>query len=349
MYKRSLTLIVTLLFLFLVATPAWANSLDKVIGVGEIQEDVVVWENLTIEEGAIVNGDVVVWAGNMVSSGTVTGDVVIFGGNATIENSAEIIGDLIIFGGNATIKESAKISGECIVLGGTLNGTPSQCAPVGLGNDLTQLKELDNNFFSNHSEFSEGWHGDRGDGVGNHGLVSLLFFLINLVGIGVIAALISAVALKPLQRIGQTIRYNTPMMFGVGLLTFVSVISLIVLLSILSTLLIIVCVGIFGFPIILGLMLLFAAAILVGWVAVSNLLGEELVARFGINRLNFVWTTVLGAIVLHILLTLLAFIPTIGSALATLASFFIFNIGLGATALTRFGKRPYPYDVVSIS
>ena len=81
--------------------------------------------------------------------------------------------------------------------------------------------------------------------------------------IGLIALFVSAFFPQQLNRMEATIRQKPAASGAVGLLTGVASVSLGSIILLVSSILLFVCIGIFGFPVLLGLMLVtFAAAAL---------------------------------------------------------------------------------------
>ena len=82
------------------------------------------------------------------------------------------------------------------------------------------------------------------------------------------------------------------------------------------------------------------AAGFLGWFTVGNIVGEFLAERLNRKTLSQPATTALGTIVITFTLGFLGAIPfVIGESLIWMA---IVALGLGATALTKFGTRAYP-------
>ena len=75
--------------------------------------------NLRIEKGEIVN-DVSVFGGNVDVWGTVTGDLVVTGGNARVHEGARVKGDVTTMGGTVTIEDHARVDGDVGTVGGVL-------------------------------------------------------------------------------------------------------------------------------------------------------------------------------------------------------------------------------------
>jgi hypothetical protein len=82
-------------------------------------DDIVrVGESVYVAPGEVVSGDVVVFGGNAIIEGTVTGTVVVMGGEIRVRNGAEIMGDIVAIGGKIAQDDDVVIRGEKIVVGG---------------------------------------------------------------------------------------------------------------------------------------------------------------------------------------------------------------------------------------
>ena len=103
------------------ATPAAGSTspadVDEVTERGE--DRVVTGGNTTVGREEIVR-DVVVVGGEADVSGTVTGDMSVMGGEATIRKGAHVHGDASVLGGELTIEDGARVDGDVGVLGGEL-------------------------------------------------------------------------------------------------------------------------------------------------------------------------------------------------------------------------------------
>jgi hypothetical protein len=326
---------------------ALAAPFDRIIGAGEtVNQDITVMGNdLIVEEGALVNGDVTVFDGDVELAGTVDGDVSIFDGR--LELTGEIDGDLVLFGGELDVRETAAISGDCVSFGGTVSDDSGRasCASPGreiLGNIRPPLRpELPE--MPEPPEFPrvETRGPSFASSVGN-------FFLrvIEVVGrsllLGLLALVVAAVFPRQLGQVSHTVRQRPAASGAVGLLTAVAAPSLIVLLLLLLA---ITCVGIILYPAVFLLGLAVIAAALMGWIALGERLGRWLVETLKFKSRRVTVTATLGTAVLTLFLGVLGLVPPFmfgGGFGALLLSGLLVAVGLGATTLTRFGTRPYP-------
>lgn len=328
MMKRLL-FVLTLLFLFTMsAGVALAAPSNNVIirADEEINRDLVVpGGNLTIEEGAVINGNVTVFGGNAAIAGQVNGDVAVFGGN--LDLSGEVQGDIALFGGNLKLYETAVISGDCVTMGGNVSGNGVTCASFG---------GFPGNLFSLNVSDPPSAGRSMGRVLQQ---ASELFSRSLLLSI---AALVIAAALPTqLNRVVQTVVEKPAASAAVGVLTAIAVPSLATLLLVLSVLLIIVCIGLLGFPLIMLILAGLAAAGLMGWTAMGHLFGRKLVELLKMQRQSLIVTAVFGTALLTLGVGFLAFLP-MGGFFSWLLTWGLAAVGLGAVALTQFGRHDYP-------
>lgn len=89
----------------------------------EYGDDIVkVGESVFVAAGDVVAGDVVVFGGNAIIEGTVSGSVVVLGGEIRARRGSEIKGDIVAIGGTIEEDEDVIIRGEKILIGGGVAG-----------------------------------------------------------------------------------------------------------------------------------------------------------------------------------------------------------------------------------
>ena len=79
----------------------------------------VVGNSLVVEKGEVVH-TVSVTGGSAKIYGTITGDLVVFGGSAKIENGARVVGNATVFGGSLNVESGARVDGDVGIVGGAL-------------------------------------------------------------------------------------------------------------------------------------------------------------------------------------------------------------------------------------
>jgi hypothetical protein len=333
---KRIVLILTLLFLFTasvgVASAAPLN--DILVRAGEtIDRDLVVpGGNLIIEAGAVVNGSVTVFGGNAVIAGDVTGDLASFGGNVSLSGVAQ--GDVALFGGNLTVDETAVIGGDCVMMGGNLRGEGRESVTCAAFGGLPSFSAI----FSASPPPSRPPSFAARLGYFFRDMAELFSRALLL---SIAALIIAAVIPDQLNRVSHTVTQR-PLASGfVGILTGIAVPSLLILLLLISTLLIIVCIGLLGFPLALLILLALVAATVMGWVAIGHLVGKKVLGLLKMEQPSLIATAVVGTALLTLGVGFIKFLP-LGGFFSWLLLWGLASIGLGATALTQFGRHDYP-------
>lgn len=351
MMKRiAILLLVALLFVVPSGIVLAAQtSGDRVIGENEtINNDVTVFEgDLEIREGAVVRGDVTVFNGDTQLAGTVNGDLVMFNGDLEAEEGARIEGDCVLL--NGSLEDNSAVGLNCsdlegAALGAFLQDLPFVAPPVPTMPAMPEMPEMPE--MPAMPEMAEPHVPPVTPPVNVYGESRSAGFFADLLGIvgstlllGFLAFITGAAFPTHLQRVQRTVRRKPVASGAVGLLTVVAAPSLALLLTLLSALLTLVCIGLLGFPLVLLLLFGLFAGMIMGWIAVGAWLGERL---FGRKGRSVAATAALGTMLLTFGLGVLGLIPLVfgESIIAAL----ILSLGLGAVALTQFGRRPYPPD-----
>lgn len=328
MKQKRIFILFSVVLLLLISTSAvLAQSNDgTVVETDEtIRNDIALFgEDLTIEEGA-----------------TVKGDIALFGGNATIAGTVD--GDIVLFGGNLTAASTAVIDGQCAVVGGSLTDDTDagiNCTTASFGSDFAPVfSELAAQFDPPtppeippveiyRPSPARQFFGGVAEAAGETLVMALLAF-------GV------AYLLPNHLTQAEAVVRRKPMTSGaVGILTAVAVPVLIALLAITSAILVLVCIGILGFPLVFVFSVAFAAAMVFGWITVGDLVGRWLAEKMNLQNRSLPVTAALGTAALTFGIGLLGALPfVIGEGLLTVI---IGSVGLGAATLTRMGTRPYP-------
>ncbi len=305
---------------------------DTVVEENEtINNDVIVFDgDLEIQTGGIVNGDVIVFNGDAEIYGTVNGDLVIFNGDLDAHGQASVRGDCVLLNGDVDDESTSGI--QCTnIKGASLSGITTGIPAVPAVPAIPDVPDIPPTPPIPPVKVVEG--PGRID--------SLVIDFVRTVGSSLLLGLLAfgVVSAFPgqMHQVKATIRKKPVASGAVGMLTAVAVPSIAVLLAVISAILTIICIGLLGFPIIMVLMLGFIAAIVMGWIAI----GSWLVGRLFRNK---EWSPAVAAAIGTILLTfgLGLFGMVIGDWLQILISVILSSIGLGAVALTKFGRKPYP-------
>jgi hypothetical protein len=273
-----------------------------------LNEDLVVFGgSVSIEKDAKVNGAIVLFGGSFTLDGEVSKDVVVMGGAVKLGSDSHIRGNLVTFGAPVDRDAGAKVDGD-VINNPTrpslpnMPGTPS--AP-----DIP-------NFVNNYT--NPFW-----DALG-------VFF--QSIVLALLAMLIALFLPVQLRRVSDGVVAQPLVSFGMGLLTLIMFIVVIVALALFSVFIITLFITV---PLIFIVSVLFTAGMVLGWLA----LGTEVGVRIG-QMFKGEWPLPLAAGLGVFLLNLVAqgvnFIPCIGGLISGVVAF----AGLGAVLLTRFGTRP---------
>ncbi len=256
--------------------------------------------NVELGEGSRVEGTVVVWGGNVDAGGVIEEDLAVFGGDVDLLGTAVVQGDLAALGGLVNREEGAEVWGQEVANGGEMQwwGPMVWGFPVGP-------------FVVGDARFPF--------------LRGAIWAILRLVGTTVLmaglAGLVAVLWPRPAVRVGRASLLSPLPTFGMGLLTVVVIVALLVS----------ICLSILG---IIAAVAAGVAAVF-GWVALGVLIGERL---FGSRPVNPFWSAALGAGLLTLLSGLLKLVPCVG----WIGGFLIACVGLGAVVLTRFGAVDYP-------
>lgn len=339
-------------------------------------------ENLHIKEGAVVNGDVVVFDGRVEIDGEINGDIVIFGGgDIEFSSTATVKGECVLFGGSKIsgagtvtcqtipVDEIAK-SISAAIPGLELNFDNLQAPQFTV--DMSEIAaEMGNSVddsavevnppavhFQEHefegpevesSQFDpppfeapipshDGRWEERYDHTPSF-FGRIFGALGRSVVFGLLAMLFASLFPENLERMEAAVRSKPLAMGVVGFLTSIAVPSLIAIVGLLTAVLIFVCIGILGIPLILALAFGLIGGMLMGWATMGKIVGQWLAGRINLKNKSLAFQTGLGTAALTFALGLLGVVPFIPEQLV---SWIIIMVGLGAAALTQFGRKAYP-------
>jgi hypothetical protein len=287
---------------------------DFVLTSGQIVKDLVVFGgNATLEQGSKATGDVVVFGGNLVIAGEVRGDVTAFGGGIKVTDSAFIGGDLNTLGGNAQISPEATVKGNRLSGAG---GIPLRI-PTKIYTPSSWI-----NF---------------GPGTG---IISAVFSALILALLAVLVALFLP---TPTEQVAQTIGAQPIISGGVGLLTLVVAPALFLVLGVTIILIPLSLIG----------MMLFVIALLFGWIAIGLELGRRMT-----GILHTQWATPINAGVGTLVLSLVVNLGMFATGqwlwtfccVAVPVLLVLLMMGLGGVVASRFGSTVYnPHRPVPVA
>ena len=278
---------------------------DYVLASGKVIKDLVVFGgNATIEQGSRATGDVVVFGGNLIISGEVGGDVTAFGGNIIVNESAIVGGDLNTLGGAAQIFPGATIRGRNL---------------TGVGGFPLRVPTM---------IYTPSFWIDLGPGAG---ILSAVFGSLMIALMAVLVALFLPV---PTDRVARTIASQPIISGALGLLTLIVSPALFLVLAITV---ILIPLGLVG-------LLVFGIALLFGWIAIGLELGKRMT-----GILNTSWaipvSTGVGTLVITLIASLILVVTgqwflalcCIGIPLVGL----VMMVGLGGVVASKFGAQVY--------
>ena len=306
----TLTLLALVLSL-LVARPAYADHCGDdtrvvaenfVVSAGETLDRnlIVVGGNATIELGASVGCTVVVFGGSLDIAGKVQEDVVVFGGDTHLESTAVVGGELVTFGGGVERAEGA------VVMGGESTGFNWDRGPRA---DWVPSDRIP--FLNPVLSFYQG----------------VFETFLTAVALALLALLLMLFWPDQTARVGAAVTSSPAAAGGLGLLTLVAVPVLIVLTAITLCLIPVAFVG----------ALLFAAALVFGWVALGLVVGTRLAGALKAFNMTPPIAAALGTGLLSLAMSAIGHVACVGWVPPVVLA----SIGLGAVVLTRFGTRPY--------
>jgi len=307
--KRVLLACLLALLLAVSATPVFAD------GDGG---RVIFGDSFTLESGERMDGDLVVLGGSVVleKGSRVDGNVVVMGGSAKVAGDVE--GDLVTFGGNVVLRSTAVVDGDLVTIGGNVQRDPGA---VVRGNEVGGLEfEGLPRLWTLPTRLSF----DRGVDRWSSSIFNVfgdIFVALALAALGLLVVLFWP---KQTEVVGQAVLAAPLPSAGVGLLTGVVAVVLIVLLAIT------ICLSPVAF--LLGVAMLVAG--LFGWIAVGLLVGRRLLEAFNVRGITSLMAVAAGTL----LISVLRAIPCLGAILG----FVVGCAGLGAVVLTRFGRQTYP-------
>ncbi len=337
--KRLVMFFLVILALAMPAGAVLADPFfDTVVEENEtINNDVIVFDgDLEIQNGGVVNGDVIVFNGDAELAGTINGDLVIFNGDLNAGGKAVIHGDCVLLNGDVDDESTSGIrctNIEGAGLTGFSKGVPV-VPPVPAVPSVPAVPALPDTLPVPPVPPVDVF---EGPGHGNSGFVDFVRAVGSSLLLGLLAFGVTSAFPEQMHQVKATIRKKPVASGAVGVLTAVAVPSIAVLLAIISAVLIIVCVGLLGFPLIMILLLGFMAAMLMGWIAIGSWVAGRLFRKKDWSAAK---AAAIGTILLTFGLGLLGIVT--GEWLQVMLSIILSSIGLGAVALTQFGRKPYP-------
>ena len=247
-----------------------------------------------------IGSDVTIEKGQKVHS------VVAIGGQITVSGAVEK--SVVAVGGSVVLTKTAIVKGNVISLGGVI----VMARDAEVRGDLTEINS--NNLYETlTTALSSEWEGWSWI----FAVISLSIFLVILV----LALLIAALLPKPVRIVSEAIRENTFKVILCGILGLVLIAPLALLLTI----------SVVGIALIPLEVIFVVCSVLLGFIAVGQLIGAKLLRLLKRPEPGIVRETFWGLVILW----LIGWIPYVGWMVKAIA----IVIGLGATLVSRFGTH----------
>ena len=282
-------------------------------------------EDIILEEGEVVNGDVVAIGGDIQIAGKVTGDVAAVGGDVVAKSTAIIRGDAVSVGGKVRKEPGAQIRGSRIA-------TPFFPFPP---KSFLRWGTM-------------GWKGPRFYPyprlfAGARFTIVLFFVFLFL------TILITLFLPNHIKRINASIEEGFLKAGLVGFLADILILPIFVML----------CITVIGIPVALLVepIVLFVALIL-GFAGISFFLGEKINQTTNLTLSSPLAKVLVGGIIIELLPILAILLGIRGgvfspvawvlSIVGWLTLYIGWTVGFGAVFLTRFGTRPLSLKKVNV-
>jgi hypothetical protein len=233
-------------------------------------------------------------------------NVFVLRGQITINGTVEQ--NVVAIGGSIVLTRTAVVNGDVVALGGII--------VMGKGADVHgTLTEINSSNISAAISdlLSDDWEG--------WSWLFAIFSVVVFFAILILALLIVALIPKPIQVIAETIKTNTFKVSLSGLLGLLLIVPIAVLLTI----------SVIGIVLIPLEMILVVSAALMGFIAVSQLVGRRVLMLIKRTGGGVIRQTFWGLITLW----LIGWIPYVGWIIKVLAVV----LGLGGVIMTRFGTK----------
>ena len=241
-----------------------------------------------------------------VRAGETVSEVVAIGGNITIAGSVD--NDVVAIGGYINLKPGASVGGDVVSVGGNIIRAEGTI----VGGEIREIATI------GFAPFNKAV---RKMGLGWIWGGALVLRLLSLFAFIALAAILVVVFNKNIGVAAKTANKSLWKSFLIGLLGMLLFVPIIGLLFI----------SIIGIPLIPLWALLFAGAMIMGYIVISQVLGRRMLVAAGKKNSPMIAEVLLGLLIFG----LAGFIPIIGWIVKSAAA----AIGLGGVILTRFGIK----------
>jgi hypothetical protein len=281
--------------------------------------------NIVVEEGEVINGDVVAIGGSVRIDGEVTGNAVAIGGPLTAGPHANLLGDAVAIGGPFTRDPGARIGGKIVDMSG-VNGFP--------------FDPRNWNRFGRFLPFGATPFFGAAAGV-----LALMGTLMRVFVLSVLTCIVLFVGRGYVERVGARAAAEPLKSGAIGFL------AQLLFLPVLVLTVVVLAITIIGIPLLLLVpfaILALAVVGVVGFTAVVYNVGRLANARFSWSNDNPYVTAVTGILLLISPLMLARLLgladwllfPITGALtfLGLLVEYLAWTVGFGAVALLRFNN-----------
>ena len=266
-----------------------------------LKEDLIVFGgSVSIEKDAIVEGAIVLFGGSLALDGEITKDVLVLGGAVKLGSETHIRGNLVTFGSAVSRDLGAKIDGDII-------NNPSRPDIPNFSTNPQVISSSSNPFLKVFSLIGE----------------SIMLALL--------AMIITMFLPIHMRRVADGVVAQPLISFGLGLLTLIMLIVAMVALVLFSFLIITLLITM---PLIAIISIVFAAAVVLGWLAMGMEVGVR-ISRMFTRDWPLPLSAGLGVFSLNLVAQGVGFIPCIGGVISAIVGI----AGLGAVLMTRFGTK----------
>ena len=276
--------------------------------------------DIHVEEGQVVDGDVIVFGADADVDGHVRGNVSVTRGDVQLGSKAKVDGDVLVIGGEIQEEEGATVLGQRVT--GLQRGHGARSRRIHRDIDFDEGR-----FWSHPAKVAKS-------------LTYLLMWLL-------LAWAIAKFAAGRTSRALDTLRSETATSFGMGfalvLLLVPSVIAMALVVAIL-------CITIIGIPVAIGVMIAYGLLLLLlfgwGYVVGAATLGQRIAGRSG-GTPSMVRSAVFGVLAIQgtmLIATMLKPLPVIGWTagvlwvLAMVVYSAVTLLGVGALIRSKFGQ-----------
>ncbi|MEN8097728.1 MAG: hypothetical protein ABFQ89_01505 [Chloroflexota bacterium] len=330
----SITLAVVLFVMAPSAIAAPSDVYDRIISSGtfhledgELEDGtiVVTGGEVIIDDGATLTEDLIVFGGTIKIGGTIAGDVILFAGELSCSRTAVVRGNFVALGGDHSINTKAQIDGDYV------NKPADEWIPEIFHSRAFATTEPELQQFTR-------WQP----------LIRMVTAVVGAVIVGLIALFYTSVWPDEVERVAGTIKENPVSSMAAGLVSYFALLFIIPLWIIISALLILVCIGIFGFPLLAGFIIALILIALFGWTGIGLIVGRWFWEQIGSEQDDIRLMASATSAVLWLLIGWLSLASWI-FALVGLVAFLAVTIAFGGALLSHMGRRVYqPGDPIFI-